>query len=80
MELTDIVSIISNMGFPVALCCYVIYLKQQDQIRHEKAIAELQQQHDAREGDFAETMRKTAEATTELSTLIKQMVGGDHNG
>lgn len=76
MELTDIISTVSNVGFPIALCCYVVYLKQQDQIRHEQNVKEISAQHDAREADFARAMQQTAAALSELSALLK---GGSNN-
>lgn len=71
MDITEIISTISNVGFPIALCCYIVYLKQQDQIRHEKQIQDITDKHDQREADFARAMEDTAKALTELSTLLK---------
>lgn len=71
MDIGEIIGLIGNTGFPIVLCVYVIWLKQKDLERHESQIQAMREAHDAREQQFAETMRDTATALTELSTLMK---------
>lgn len=61
-EFESIIQIISNVGFPIALCVYVLYLMD----KRDKA-------HDAKESEFAAAMQENAKALSELSTMIKEM-------
>lgn len=77
MEIGEIVSIVSNVGFPIGLCCYILYLKQKDLENYQQQLTDIQSKHDARESDFANAMQETAKALTELSTLMRE---GRSNG
>lgn len=59
--LTQVMDIIGNSGFPIALCVYILHLKEK---RDDK--------HDEREKEFAAAMQETAKALTEMSTILRE--------
>lgn len=63
MEVNDIVSIISNVGFPVAVCIALfLYMEKQNE-RHQQETDKLN-----------ETVQSNTKVLTELCTLIKTLV------
>lgn len=63
MELNEILSLISNVGFPVAVCIALFgYMEKQNE-RHENETDKLN-----------ETVHSNTKVLTELCTLIKTLV------
>lgn len=43
----DIVQIIQTLGFPIALCCYLLYDRNKSDQRHQEEISTLKESLDA---------------------------------
>jgi hypothetical protein len=63
MEVNDIVSLVSNVGFPVAVCIALFFYMEKQNERH-------QQETDKLNG----TVQSNTKVLTELCTLIKTLV------
>lgn len=63
MEINEIVSLISNVGFPIAVCCVLFYYITQQSNKHKQEIDKL-----------SETLQGNTQVLTELTTLIKTLV------
>jgi preprotein translocase subunit YajC len=63
MEINDIVTLIANVGFPVAMCFVMFYYMNKQSERHEQEIS-----------DLRDTINNNTQVLTELSTLIKTLV------
>lgn len=63
MDINDIVSIISNVGFPVAMCVVLlVYMNKQNE-KHKEEIDKL-----------SDALQGNTKVLTELCTLIKTLV------
>lgn len=63
MEANEIVSIISNVGFPIAVCIVMFYYMNKQNDKHKQEIDKL-----------SETLQGNTKVLTELCTLIKTLV------
>lgn len=63
MEVNDIVTLISNLGFPVVVCIALFYYMNKQQDRHNSETDKL-----------SETVQQNTQVLTELCTLIKTLV------
>jgi hypothetical protein len=63
MEVTEIVSLISNVGFPVAVCIALFFYMEKQNERHQNETDKLN-----------ETVQSNTKVLTELCTLIKTLV------
>lgn len=63
MEVNEIVSIVSNVGFPVAVCIALFFYMEKQNERHQKETDRLN-----------ETVQSNTKVLTELCTLIKTLV------
>jgi uridine phosphorylase len=63
MELNDIVSLISNVGFPVAVCIALFFYMEKQNERHQNETDKLNG-----------TVQSNTKVLTELCTLIKTLV------
>jgi preprotein translocase subunit YajC len=63
MEMNEVISLISNVGFPIAVCVALFYfmLKQED--KHKDEMTKLN-----------DTVEANTKVLTELCTLIKTLV------
>lgn len=61
--MTDVINLISNLGFPIAMCCALFYYMINQNKRHEQEI-----------NDLRTTLEDNTKVLTELSTLIKIIV------
>lgn len=63
MNMNEIISLISNVGFPIAVCVALFYfmMKQEDRHRDEN-------------NKLSETVEANTKVLTELCTLIKTLV------
>ena len=63
MEVNEIVSLISNVGFPVAVCIALFFYMEKQNERHQQETDKLN-----------ETVQSNTKVLTELCTLIKTLV------
>lgn len=63
MEVNEIVSIVSNVGFPVAVCIALFFYMEKQNERHQHETDKLN-----------ETVQSNTKVLTELCTLIKTIV------
>ena len=63
METTEITSIVSNLGFPIAVCIALFYYMNKQTERHSPETDKL-----------SETVQANTKVLTELCTLIKTLV------
>lgn len=63
MEVNDIVTLVSNLGFPVVVCIALFYYMNKQQDRHNSETDKL-----------SETVQQNTQVLTELCTLIKTLV------
>lgn len=63
MEVNDIVSLVSNVGFPVAVCIALFFYMEKQNERHQQETDKLN-----------ETVQSNTTVLTELCTLIKTLV------
>lgn len=63
MDVNAIVSLISNVGFPVAVCVALFYYMEKQNERHQNETDKLN-----------ETVQSNTKVLTELCTLIKTLV------
>lgn len=63
MEVNEIVNIISNVGFPIAVCLVMFYYMNKQSEKHKQEIDKL-----------SETLQGNTKVLTELCTLIKTLV------
>lgn len=63
MEVNEIVSLISNVGFPVAVCIALFFYMEKQNERHQNETDKL-----------TETVQSNTKVLTELCTLIKTLV------
>ena len=63
MEVSEIVSLISNVGFPVAVCIALFFYMEKQNERHQNETDKLN-----------ETVQSNTKVLTELCTLIKTLV------
>lgn len=63
MEVNEIVSLISNVGFPVAVCVALFFYMEKQNERHQNETDKLN-----------ETVQSNTKVLTELCTLIKTLV------
>lgn len=63
MEVNEIVNIISNVGFPIAVCVVMFYYMNKQSEKHKQEIDKL-----------SETLQGNTKVLTELCTLIKTLV------
>lgn len=63
MEVNEIVSLISNVGFPVAVCIALFFYMEKQNERHQNETDKLN-----------ETVQSNTKVLTELCTLIKTIV------
>lgn len=63
MEVNDIVSLVSNVGFPVAVCIALFFYMEKQNERHQHETDKLN-----------ETVQSNTKVLTELCTLIKTLV------
>ena len=63
MEVSEIVSLISNIGFPVTVCIALFFYMEKQNERHQKETDKLN-----------ETVQSNTKVLTELCTLIKTLV------
>ena len=46
MDISTIASLISSVGFPIAACCYMVYLHNKSEERHREEVDKLRQSLD----------------------------------
>ena len=63
MEISDITNIISNVGFPVAVCVALFFYMEKQNERHQQETDKLN-----------ETVQSNTKVLTELCTLIKTLI------
>ena len=63
MDANGIISLISNVGFPVAVCIALFYYMEKQNERHENETDKLN-----------ETVQSNTKVLTELCTLIKTLI------
>ena len=63
MDANGIISLISNVGFPVAVCIALCYYTEKQNERHESETDKLN-----------ETVQSNTKVLTELCTLIKTLI------
>lgn len=63
MEVNEIISLISNVGFPVAVCIALFFYMEKQNERHQNETDKLN-----------ETVQSNTKVLTELCTLIKTLV------
>lgn len=63
MDVNGIISLISNVGFPVAVCVALFFYMEKQNERHQKETDKLN-----------ETVQSNTKVLTELCTLIKTLV------
>lgn len=63
MEVSEIVSIVSNVGFPVAVCIGLFFYMEKQNERHQQETDRLN-----------DTVQSNTKVLTELCTLIKTLV------
>lgn len=63
MELNEIVSLISNVGFPVAVCIALFFYMEKQDERHQSETDKLNR-----------TVQSNTKVLTELCTLIKTII------
>lgn len=63
MEANEIVNIISNVGFPIAVCLVMFYYMNKQNEKHKQEIDKL-----------SETLQNNTKVLTELCTLIKTLI------
>ena len=63
MDINDIVSLVSNVGFPVAVCVALFFYMEKQNERHQQETDKLN-----------ETVQSNTKVLTELCTLIKTLV------
>lgn len=63
MEIDSVTNIISNVGFPVAMCLLLFYYMERQNERHKQEIDKLN-----------ETLQGNTNVLTELTTLIKSFI------
>lgn len=63
METSELVTIISNVGFPIAMCLFLLYYIKQESDKHK-----------AETDKLSETLDGNTRVLTELCTLIKTLV------
>lgn len=63
MDANGIISLISNVGFPVAVCVALFYYMEKQNERHENETDKLN-----------ETVQSNTKVLTELCTLIKTLI------
>ena len=63
MDIQTITDLISNLGFPVAMCGALFYYMIKQNEKHEKEVEKL-----------SETLNANTQVLTELTTLIKTLV------
>ena len=63
MDANGIISLISNVGFPVAVCIALFYYMEKQNERHENETDKLN-----------ETAQSNTKVLTELCTLIKTLI------
>lgn len=63
MDINEIVSIISNVGFPIAVCVVLFFYMSKQNDKHKEEIDKL-----------SETLQGNTKVLTELCTLIKTLV------
>jgi preprotein translocase subunit YajC len=63
MEVNEVLNIISNVGFPIAVCVVLFYYMNKQNEKHKQEIDKL-----------SETLQGNTKVLTELCTLIKTIV------
>lgn len=63
MDIQTVTDLISNLGFPVAMCGALFYYMIKQNEKHEKEVEKL-----------SETLNANTQVLTELTTLIKTLV------
>lgn len=63
MGANEIVNIISNVGFPIAVCLVMFYYMNKQNEKHKQEIDKL-----------SETLQNNTKVLTELCTLIKTLI------
>jgi hypothetical protein len=63
MEVNEIISLISNVGFPVVVCIALFFYMERQNERHQQETDKLN-----------ETVQSNTKVLTELCTLIKTLV------
>lgn len=63
MDISQIIELISGVGFPVAVCIALFYFLNKSNEKHQQEIKQL-----------TETINSNTQVLTELSTLIKTLV------
>lgn len=65
MDITQITQVISNVGFPIAMCLLVFYY-----------MAKHDEQHKEETDNLRTTLEDNTKVLSELSTLIKTLTNG----
>lgn len=63
MEVNEIISLVSNVGFPVAVCIALFFYMEKQNERHQQETDKLN-----------ETVQSNTKVLTELCTLIKTLI------
>lgn len=64
--MTDIISAVSTVGFPVALCIFLVYQNAKQDTYYRDVIDKLR-----------ETVERNTNSITELSQIIKNLIKGE---
>ena len=65
MDITQVTQMISNVGFPIAMCLIVFYYMTRDDEQHKEETEKLR-----------DTLEDNTKVLSELSTLIKTLTNG----
>lgn len=66
MDIQTVVDLISNLGFPVAMCGALFYYMIKQNEKHEKEVEKL-----------SDTLNANTQVLTELTILIKTLIGNE---
>lgn len=70
----NISDFISNVGFPIAICCYFIYNQTQLQKQNKEEILEMQNQHKEEMQQVTNIMSEAINNNTAAITELKRSV------
>lgn len=68
----DIANLVSNVGFPVALCIYLIYNQTQIQKQYKEEQAQILKQHKEEMEMFAQSINNNTRAIEKLERSVEK--------
>lgn len=64
-------SVITNLGFPIAMCIYLIVAQTRQSSRFEKRIEELERKADERTDELLDVVKQNTSAMVSLNNSLK---------